>query len=135
MKRLVTIATLAGALLLAMTGTVVAKGDAQGAQKWTCIFFTDPVDGAHTWHCIPPGVEANLGGPPGPSLNFVGGIDPQNPPPDGSVRIGPPPGAEFVGTENLIRADLYAGQPCPQGTSGFVALPFGEYHWCHHYSP
>lgn len=39
----------------------------------------------------------------------------------------------FLGTELLIRSDLYAGQPCPQeGLSQYVDLGFG-YHACHHY--
>lgn len=43
----------------------------------------------------------------------------------------------FLGTELLLRADLYAGQPCPQDEPLF--LPAGEtglgtdYWACHHY--
>ena len=37
----------------------------------------------------------------------------------------------FRGTERLVRADLYAGQPCPQDEGFF--LPFG-YWACHHYA-
>ncbi len=37
----------------------------------------------------------------------------------------------FLGTEILIREDLYAGQPCPQDV--VLELPFG-YVGCHHYA-
>lgn len=40
--------------------------------------------------------------------------------------------APFSGTELLLRADLYHGQPCPQeGTDPWHLLPFG-YYACHH---
>ena len=42
--------------------------------------------------------------------------------------------APYLGTELLIRDDLYAGQPCPQeGLDEWFLLPFG-YRACHHYS-
>ena len=49
--------------------------------------------------------------------------------------------AAFLGTELLIRADLYAGQPCPPESGGaYELLPASEtpfpvdYRACHHYS-
>lgn len=49
--------------------------------------------------------------------------------------------APFLGTELLIRADLYAGQPCPpEGGGEYELLPASEspfpvdYRACHHYS-
>lgn len=48
------------------------------------------------------------------------------------MSFGPPEGTHFAGTENLIRIDVYGGQPCPQGNSGIVELPFGIYFFCHH---
>jgi hypothetical protein len=130
MKRLAAAVVLAGALLLAVSSTASAEGEPQGpvTQEWLCVFDVDPVSGAPTWHCVPPGVLKNLGGPSAPSLNFEG-----TPGTPGDVSFGPPEGTTFVGTENLIRIDLYAGQPCPQGTSGEITLPFGTYHFCHHY--
>jgi hypothetical protein len=44
------------------------------------------------------------------------------------------PDGTFAGTEVLIRADLYAGQPCP--TDRWLPVPpFGpvEYYACHHF--
>lgn len=128
MRRLVTVVVMIGALAVVTTGTAAAshKGEPQGPHKkqWLCV-----VD-LFTWHCVPPGVLANLGGPSGPSLNWECD-DPEDPlcGPDnwGAVTFGPPEGTHFVGTENLIRADLVpqGGLPCPRGTSGFVELPFG----------
>jgi hypothetical protein len=48
--------------------------------------------------------------------------------------------AEFLGTELLIRADLYAGQPCAQNGGEYELLPASEsglpvdYRACHHYA-
>ncbi len=44
------------------------------------------------------------------------------------------PDGRFAGTETLIRADLYAGQPCP--TDQWLPVPpFGpvQYYACHHF--
>jgi hypothetical protein len=44
----------------------------------------------------------------------------------------------FLGTELLLRADLYAGQPCPQDEVLFLpgaATGLGaDYYACHHYA-
>jgi hypothetical protein len=48
--------------------------------------------------------------------------------------------AEFLGTESLIRADLYGGQPCPKNGGEYELLPASEtglpadYRACHHYA-
>ena len=43
------------------------------------------------------------------------------------------PNGSFAGTEHLQRADLYAGQPCPQDNlAEWDLLPFG-YRACHHF--
>jgi hypothetical protein len=43
------------------------------------------------------------------------------------------PSGEFAGTEHLMRADLYQGQPCPQDNlATWDLLPFG-YRACHHF--
>ncbi len=127
MKRLATLAALSVAMLLMTTGAASAGGDPRGPHGWLCVLDLG------AWHCVSPGVEKNLGGPTAPSVNFVCD-DPYDPVCAGNaVRVGPPEGTHFAGTENLIRADLYAGQPCPRGTSGLVELPFGTYYYCHHY--
>jgi len=40
--------------------------------------------------------------------------------------------APFLGTESLIRADRYHGQPCLPGHGSYSLLPFG-YYACHHF--
>lgn len=40
--------------------------------------------------------------------------------------------APFLGTEIMIRADKYQGQPCLPGHGDYSLLPFG-YYACHHY--
>ncbi len=40
--------------------------------------------------------------------------------------------ATFLGTESLVRADHYHGQPCLPGHGEYVLLPFG-YYACHHF--
>ena len=48
------------------------------------------------------------------------------------VKVFSVDGEEFLGTELLIRNDLYNGQPCPQEGGGeYDQLPFG-YRACHH---
>lgn len=136
MKRTGMLIALAFILAIATGGAALGKGNPQGPikQGWLCVLDLG------TWHCVPPGVEANLGGPSGPSLNWEC-ADPEEYEPDGicgennyfSVSFGPPEGTVFVGHEILIRTDVYGGQECPQGSSGFVTLPFGEYWYCHQY--
>ena len=40
--------------------------------------------------------------------------------------------AAFLGTESLVRADHYHGQPCLPGHGAYFLLPFG-YYACHHF--
>ena len=40
--------------------------------------------------------------------------------------------ATFLGTESLVRADHYRGQPCLPGHGDYFLLPFG-YYACHHF--
>jgi hypothetical protein len=40
--------------------------------------------------------------------------------------------APFLGTEFMIRADKYQGQPCLPGHGDYSLLPFG-YYACHRY--
>ncbi len=131
MKRFGAVFVLAAALLLVASGTASAKGDPQAVQNWPC--FLSP--GFPTWHCVSPGVLKHFGGPSVPSLNFECAEpgDPVCETDELAVSIGPPEGTHFAGTENLIRMDLYAGQPCPRGLSAIDVGPFGIYFGCHHY--
>lgn len=116
MRRLATMVALSVLLLGVMTGTSLAQGVSTTNLEradWTCISTgTGP-------HCFPPGAftsDATI-----PVLIF-----------DDWGQEG-----ELRGSELLIRADLYAGQPCPQSEVEF--LPAAEtglgndYFACHHY--
>jgi hypothetical protein len=76
--------------------------------------------GGH-YHCSPPGrpgVADIIAGTDVPSIQH------QVFRPDGS----------FAGTELLIRADLFAGQPCPQDEWLPVPAPDNVQYWaCHHF--
>ena len=73
------------------------------------------------FHCAPPGKPSVLD-------MIQGNTDT----PSIVLRVFYPSG-EFAGTEHLIRADLYQGQPCPQDNlATWDLLPFG-YRACHHF--
>lgn len=100
MQRGIAVLSLVVALVLAFAGTAVAKENGLSQSKleqrgWTC--FPGPT----IVHCLSPNTDigALVAGdlPSVPSLNFA-------------VE-----GGSFIGTETMIRADLFNGQPCPQG--------------------
>lgn len=75
------------------------------------------------YHCAPPG-KASV-------LDIATG---QASPPSVVLRVFNPDGS-FAGTESLLRADLYAGQPCPQDNLtewGLLDLPV-DYRACHRF--
>lgn len=90
-----------------------------GKAGWTC--FNVPDLGVH---CIPPG---GLASDASISILVFDTSDPEA------------THAPFLGTELLIRADLFAGQPCPQDDGEYHFLPAAEtglpadYYACHHY--
>lgn len=130
MRRLATVLVISAAALAIGSGAALAKGEPQGpdVQDWICILDLG------TWHCVPQGVLANFGAPSGPSVNWECD-DADDDLCDGRAEsLGPLAGTHFVGTENLIREDVYAGQPCTQGSSGFVDLGVAVYFFCHHYA-
>ena len=107
MKKIFLIFILA-ALLLALPATVLASGTAlDRAEKagWQC------ADIAGAMHCFDPGDGSSKNSA---SIN---------------VKVYDYAGT-FLGTEQLWRADLYAGQPCPQDH----LLDLGAYIACHRYS-
>lgn len=88
---------------------------------WLCVSI--PSLGVH---CFAPGAFAST---PSVQVLVFDTEDPED------------PGAPFLGTEVLIRADLYAGQPCPaEGGGEYEFLPMEEtglpadYRACHHYA-
>lgn len=118
-------ATLAVSLVFAGSAAVSANGNGNSPAKrvnagWNC--FDVPGLGVH---CQPPGAGASSATLP---TQVFEGSDPTA------------SDAHFLGTELLIRADLYNGQPCPQeGLDEWVGLDlFGgpeiDYFACHHYS-
>jgi hypothetical protein len=73
------------------------------------------------YHCAPPGKPS--------VLDMIQG---KTNVPSIVLRVFYPSGL-FAGTEHLMRADLYAGQPCPQDNlATWDLLPFG-YRACHHF--
>ncbi len=103
-------------------GADAAAGGLSPAQLadhgWTC--FNVPVLGVH---CGPPGDGSSSA-----TLNFL--YFDTSDPGDESPTL--------LGTELLIRADLYSGQPCPQEGGGpYTGLdlfggPEVDYYACHH---
>lgn len=50
------------------------------------------------------------------------------------VKVFSEDGNEFLGTEQLLREDIYAGQPCPQdGLDQWDSLAVPGYFACHHF--
>jgi hypothetical protein len=119
MKRITLMVTVALVMALMMAvgaGSAGAQGNNPAhlsSKGWNC--FNVPGQGLH---CQPPGAGNSSAAIP---LKVYDTEDPEA------------EEASFLGTEILIREDLYAGQPCPQeGTASYTRLPFG-YYYCHHY--
>ncbi len=93
----------------------------RSASGWTCVPI--PALGVH---CFPPGAFVS---DPSITVQVFATEDPAD------------TDAPFLGTEVLIRADLYAGQPCPAQGGEYDLLPASEtpfpvdYRACHHYTP
>lgn len=111
MRQFVVLIVAVGALLAL---PLVASGGPGGLspaqlndQGWTC--FNVPTLGVH---CSPPGKPFPPSAPASQLLYFFNTTDPSSDVPD------------FTGTETLIRADIYHGQPCPTEPG-----PGGGYHF------
>lgn len=79
---------------------------------WSCPFVAP--EPTPLLHCLAPGVDLAAA------------------PPYFNLLVFDATGA-FLGSEAVLRADLYHGQPCPQAISGeFHPTPFG-YFACHHF--
>jgi hypothetical protein len=117
MKRLISVAATVALLIGLAAGPAAARGvTVDQLQRAGAVCF--PVEGQP--HCIVPGgltSSASI-----PILVF-----------DTADA-----GGAFLGTELLLRADLYAGQPCPQDVPLFLpgdATGLGaDYYACHHYA-
>jgi hypothetical protein len=86
---------------------------------------------AHGWTCPTPGGLPHCR-PPAQEAGAAGGL------PEISILVFDPTGTELLGTEHLVRPDLYNGQPCPNDpdpvTGGYALLGNG-YYGCHHFVP
>jgi hypothetical protein len=134
MRRLM-VSLLAGAALVLPATAASASGGLSPKQLsdagWTCFNVVSPVVGTLGVHCAPPGQSLPPTGQPYIQLlYFFHTTDPSSDEPD------------FSGTESLIRADLYRGQPCPTEPGpggGYTYLPdIGlqlDYYACHRQTP
>ena len=122
MRRRLTVVALgivvASAFAISAAGSSSATMAQAQAAGWDC---NPQVLIVGYFHCAPPGKPSVLdmiqGKTDTPSI----------------VLRGFYPSGEFAGTEDLMRADLYQGQPCPQDNlSTWDLLPFG-YRACHHF--
>jgi hypothetical protein len=113
------ILALAASILAFNAAAATASGDGLTAaqlkaQGWTCVLVPDE----NLLHCRTPGSEPLVAGPT--ELDFL---------------VFDASGATLLGTEHLIRSDLYHGQPCngtPTGPYEFIPRGPG-YYACHHF--
>ena len=127
LTRLGVIATLGVLFVLALAvGQPVAATESSPAKLtkagWDCIVVFGAV------HCAPPGGLARVLSGAAETMTFsvFGTTDPT------ATQ------APFLGTELIIRADLFHGQPCPQDPPSMeftYLLPLIglDYYACHHY--
>ncbi len=110
-------AAAAATLAAAASGASSATMTQAQAAGWDC---TPLVLIGGYYHCAPPGKTSVAGLIAGTSVSSI------------ELRVFRPDGT-LAGTESLLRADLYAGQPCPQDNlAAWDLLAFG-YYACHHF--
>lgn len=108
----------AGVLAIGASGSSNATMAQAQAAGWDC---NPQVLIVGYYHCAPPGKPS--------VLDMIQG---KTNAPSIVLRVFTPFGV-FAGTEHLMRADLYRGQPCPQDNlATWDLLPFG-YRACHHF--
>jgi hypothetical protein len=134
MRRLVVSLCAVIALAVPATASTTSGGLSPAqltAAGWTCFNVPVTTIGPLGVHCAPPGQPFPPTGQPHIQLlYFFHTTDPNSTVPD------------FTGTETLIRADLYQGQPCPTepGPGGgytflpTIGLPL-NYFGCHRQTP
>lgn len=127
MRRSLTLVSSLAAMALAtavVAGTALGAGQRTLAQAQAAGWDCNPLIliGGH-YHCSPPGV---------PSVQDI--VDGTASTPSIVHQVFRPDGT-LAGTELLIRADLYAGQPCPTDQWLPVPpwLPVPTYYACHHF--
>jgi hypothetical protein len=122
MRRITIIAALF-AVVLAVTAstassTGVSPSELEGA-GWTCIV---PLPGDNI-HCAPPGGLARVVAGTAETMTFL---------------VFRPSDGEFIGSEHIVRADLFNGQPCPTDPPSrqytyLLPLLGLDYYACHRY--
>jgi hypothetical protein len=124
MRRLLIItASLAAAVAIAGTSSASAQGLNAGllqARGWDCPFVLGAI------HCAPPGGLARVGS--GEALMMI-------------FLVFDVTNGKFLGTEVIVRADVFSGQPCPtdppSGQYTYLNAPPHDidldYYACHHY--
>lgn len=126
MRRIITLSTVVAviaATAAVLVGTAGGSGRRTLAQAQAAGWDCSPLVliGGH-YHCSPPGR---------PSVaDIIAGTDVPS-----IVHQVFTPDGRLAGTETLIRADLYAGQPCPTDQWLPVPpwLPAPQYYACHHF--
>jgi hypothetical protein len=127
MRRLLIAALLVGVVSVLPSSVALGEGVGPGrlaAAGWDC--FLPPLDFNPNAHCAPPGqLEAIVSGEARAAM-FVAFATT-----DLSANSAP-----FLGTERLIRADLFHGQPCPTDPPSYeyssLMARFGwAYYICH----
>ena len=126
-QRLAPVALLAVVAALGVSGTAASSSSqatkAQAvAAGWDC---SPNITILGYFHCSAPGRPSLLdlitgdASPPTLHLNVY----------DGETEL-------LAGTEELIRADLFQGQPCPQegGSWSFLDFACSDYYGCHHFA-
>lgn len=114
-RPLLALATLVCGLTLAGVAAADVTPAHLAAAGWTC--FNDP--GAPRLVCADPGHGRPVPGNP-------------DAPPSYSLKLFQLDGA-FIGTETLIRADLYQGQPCESTGGAYLFVPPIGYYRCEHF--
>ncbi|MEE8486355.1 MAG: hypothetical protein V3S38_07405 [Acidimicrobiia bacterium] len=119
MKRVLTTMSLVAALMLTMAPAVLAGGSGSGGHTadqladagWNCFNA-----GPSNWtHCVPP-------------ANGSGGAKAI------TVKVFGVEGSPFLGTEILLSADVYNGQPCmTDGGEPYSYVPPFDAYACHHF--
>ena len=119
MKKVIGILVAMVLLLLAVTvaGAAGQTSDQLANAGWHC----EPLPPNGWQHCF------------SPSFDFPGDFSAGKP--TIQVKVFDGPGTTFLGTELLVRADLYQkGQPpCPQDGGDYEPVVDGAYMACHHF--
>ncbi len=101
--------------LVAHAGTCAGGQDGRHSPRGHCCLFVEGIIGPSNWtHCV---LERHFGNPVIP------------------VKVLSEDGGQLLGTEQLLREDIYSGQPCPQDGLDFWDF-LGEefpYFACHHF--